>query len=298
MLTINELYADIKPKYEHLDNIDKRIYEQDRTLREYEKISPYQKDVSTNDTQIKSIHEQHVAGFTMAHKDPFKGRKTKRGYVIDPITKQEVIQIKSCVATTKLLNLDDNHHIHDDISNRIAEEARRNASLGKRLQGLNERFAEDKSQDTSTDSAEIRDTDSRYSRDIDTRRQPPRTPSTSRTSRTYKAHKAEKNRQERDERDERAARDEYHKSEYRDDRSRSRHGHRESTKDSGRDKRDTGKRDTGHRTKSDQPAQSRLIPRQSSSKEGTSKRSPYYFARAYYTRNPFFFLCKGNIWQF
>ena len=257
-LTINELYADIKPKYAHLDNIDKRIYEQDRTLKEYEKISPYQKDVNTNDIQIKSIHEQHVAGFTMAHKDPFKGRKTKRGYVIDPITKQEVIQIKSCVATTKLLNLDDNHHIHDDISNRIAEEARRNASLGKRLQGLNEKFAEDKSQDTSTDSAEIRDTDSRYPRDIDTRRQPPR---------TYKAHRVEKNRQERDERDERTARDEYHKSEYRDDRSRSRHGHRESTKDSGRDKRDTG-----HRTKSDQPAQSRLIPRQSSSKEGTSKR--------------------------
>ena len=114
-------------------------------------------DINTNVIQLRSRHEQFVEGYSLVHKDPFSGRKIKRGYVIDPDTKQEVIQTKSCVVATKLLNLDENQRIHDEISNRVKEEEQENMTLARKLKSLHDRFSDDKSHDTSTESSDARD---------------------------------------------------------------------------------------------------------------------------------------------
>ena len=54
-----------------VDGIGNRIYEKDATLKDYETITPYQKDINTNVIQLRSSHEQFVEGYTSVHKDPF-----------------------------------------------------------------------------------------------------------------------------------------------------------------------------------------------------------------------------------
>ena len=53
-LTVGELFVNVKEKHAHLDDIKKRVKEGDKSLKDYETIPPFQKDINTNDIQLKN----------------------------------------------------------------------------------------------------------------------------------------------------------------------------------------------------------------------------------------------------